>query len=217
MIRCQARVRRGTFELDVSFESGAGTIALFGPSGSGKSTVLALIAGLLRPDSGRLEIDGEPLFDTDTRLHVPPHRRRIGLVFQDALLFPHLTVRQNLLYGRRFGGHRAGRESVDAVTALLGIEHLLERRPGESVRRRTAARRDRSRRAVGSAPAPVRRTAVGTGLRAPAGDHPVHRAPSPRDGHALRVRLARGRGGGAPGGARGDARARPRDGGRRPR
>jgi molybdate transport system ATP-binding protein len=123
------RHRQGDFRLDVRFEAPAGVTALFGPSGSGKSTLVAAIAGLLRPDQGLVAVDGETLLDTAGRLFVPPHRRRIGCVFQDARLFPHLTVRQNLLYGRFFAPKDRRREPLDRVVELLGIDGLLARRP----------------------------------------------------------------------------------------
>lgn len=123
------RHRQGDFTLDLAFHSAAPVVALFGPSGSGKSTVLHAIAGLLRPETGRVMVGGRLLTDTAAGLHVPPHRRRIGYVFQEGRLFPHLNVRQNLLYGRRFTpkGERFG--SIDEITALLGLEPLLSRRP----------------------------------------------------------------------------------------
>ncbi len=128
MIEVDVRLDRGGFRLDCAFRSAADALALFGRSGSGKSTVLAMIAGLLRPDEGRIVVDGETLVDVARGVFVPAHRRRVGLVFQDALLFPHLSVRGNLDYGRRFA--RSGRAvDADAVIGLLGIGHLLDRRP----------------------------------------------------------------------------------------
>jgi molybdate transport system ATP-binding protein len=123
---------RGAFRLDVTFTAPPGLTALFGRSGSGKSTVIACMAGLARPDRGRLTLGDETLLDTGRGLHVPAHRRRIGTVFQEARLMPHLSVRQNLRYGRWFSRTRrdaAGLEP-EAVIALLGIGHLLDRRPG---------------------------------------------------------------------------------------
>ena len=130
MIRFDARLRRGDFSLDLRFDTDSGALALFGPSGSGKSTVLGLIAGLIRADSGRIQLGDEVLFDASAGTAVAPHRRRIGLVFQDALLFPHMTVRQNLLYGRWFAPRGAASTRLEPVAELLGIEHLLGRRPG---------------------------------------------------------------------------------------
>ena len=121
--------RRGNFVLEVRFEAAAGVTALFGPSGAGKSTVLDLIAGLERPSQGRIAIDGEVLVDTAMGTCVPIHLRRIGYVFQDSRLFPHLSVRQNLDYGARFAGRRGRAPDRDHVVELLGLGSLLERRP----------------------------------------------------------------------------------------
>lgn len=122
------RHRQGAFELDAAFEGGNGLTALFGPSGSGKTTLVNAIAGLLRPDHGRIAFNSETWVDTQRRLFVPPHRRRLGYVFQEGRLFPHLTVRQNLTYGRWFR-RTPGGESLGHVVDLLGIGHLLDRRP----------------------------------------------------------------------------------------
>ncbi len=119
----------GAFALNAVFSCGAGITALFGQSGSGKTSVVNMIAGLLRPERGRISVDGRTLFDSTSKTNVPPHRRRIGYVFQDARLFPHLTVRQNLLYGRYFSPAEGRYASFDQVVALLGIEGLLARRP----------------------------------------------------------------------------------------
>ncbi len=129
MIEVDVRLQRGAFGVDCAFRSESGAVALFGRSGSGKSTVLELIAGRLHPDAGTVRIDGEVLVDVARGIFVPPHRRRVGLVFQDSLLFPHLSVRGNLFYGRRFG-RGAQPVDADAVIDLLGVGHLLERRPG---------------------------------------------------------------------------------------
>lgn len=118
------------FALDARFDTGPGITALFGRSGSGKSTVVQAVAGLLRARAGRVVIGGCPVFDSASGLNLPAHRRRIGTVFQDARLFPHLTVAQNLDYGRWFARHHAGGVSRAHVTHLLGIGHLMDRRPG---------------------------------------------------------------------------------------
>jgi molybdate transport system ATP-binding protein len=128
MIDVDVRLARGAFRLSVAFRSESGAVALFGRSGSGKSTVLGLIAGLLRPDAGHLRVDGETLVDVERGVFVPAHRRRVGVVFQDALLFPHLSVRANLLYGRRFAAEGRPVE-LDEVVGMLGIGPLLGRRP----------------------------------------------------------------------------------------
>lgn len=127
MLRLDIELHRGAFARRVRLESEARVVALVGPSGSGKTTVLNAIAGLVRPRSGRIEIDGRCLFDGARRIDVPAHRRRVGYVFQDARLFPHLDVRGNLRYGRH-GGAAQARFGFDAVVELLGIGHLLARR-----------------------------------------------------------------------------------------
>src|ERR1700759_813416 len=101
MLRVDVRKQLGGFSLEASFQSEGRVTGLFGASGAGKTSLVNMIAGLLRPDRGTIALDGERLDDTSARLHVPPHRRHIGYVFQDARLFPHLDVRQNLDYGRR--------------------------------------------------------------------------------------------------------------------
>lgn len=121
--------RLDDFHLVVDFDAPAGVTVLFGRSGSGKTTVVNAVAGLLRPDRGRIVVDGVPVLDTDAGLMLPPHRRRMGYVFQDGRLFPHLTVRQNLLYGRWFARGKEGAE-LARVVDLLGIGRLLDRRPG---------------------------------------------------------------------------------------
>lgn len=129
MIDADVGLDLGAFKLDVAFGDGQGITALFGRSGSGKSVTLGIIAGLRRPDRGFVKLDGEPLVDVERGIFLPPHRRRIGLVFQDSNLFPHLSVRQNLLFGRWFAPLRRREIEFDAVVRTLGIEPLLARRP----------------------------------------------------------------------------------------
>lgn len=117
------------FALDVAFEAPSGVTALFGRSGSGKTTVVNAVAGLLRPDSGHLQLDETVLFDAERKISVPVHQRRLGYVFQEGRLFPHLSVRQNLLYGRWFATRGAGAD-FDHVVEMLGIGDLLQRQPG---------------------------------------------------------------------------------------
>ena len=130
MLEVEIQHRLGRFALDVGFASGAGLTALFGRSGAGKTSVVNIIAGLIRPERGRVVVDGNVLLDTARGIFVPMHRRRIGYIFQEGRLFPHLTVRQNLLYGRWFSRRGARQATIGEVGALLGIEHLLDRRPG---------------------------------------------------------------------------------------
>lgn len=128
MIEFDARLKRNGFGLDAQFTSDAALLALFGPSGSGKSTVLHLIAGLVRPDEGRISVGGRILVDTAQGIFVPKHKRRVGLVFQDAQLFPHMSVEQNLRFGSRFAQDGGRQIPFEAVVDTLQIAHLLTRR-----------------------------------------------------------------------------------------
>lgn len=113
--------------LDAAFDAPAGVTALFGRSGAGKTSVINAVAGLLRPDDGQISLDGRVLLDTGQRLHVPPHKRHLGYVFQDARLFPHMSVQANLTYGQR----GTGGPTLDEVCTLLDIRPLLARRPAD--------------------------------------------------------------------------------------
>ena len=115
-------------ELDVAFRSDARTLALFGDSGAGKTSVLNAIAGLLAPQAGRIALDGECLLDTASGICVPVPQRRIGYVFQDGRLFPHLSVRRNLLYGADTHDVQSGIDWA-AIVDLLELKPLLDRRP----------------------------------------------------------------------------------------
>lgn len=122
--------RLGAFRLEADFASDGRLTALFGRSGSGKTSLVNIIGGLIRPESGRVVVDGRVMVDTGRGVFVPKHRRRIGYVFQEARLFPHLTVRQNLLYGRWFAPKsETGGSDLSGVLDLLGIGELLQRRP----------------------------------------------------------------------------------------
>ncbi len=127
----EAKHRLGAFLLDAAFTSEGGVTALFGRSGSGKTSLIRIIAGLTRPDEGRVILDGETLTETKAGRFVPKHRRHFGYVFQEARLFPHLSVRANLSYGRWFAPRPARGESFDHVVDLLGIETLLDRSPAK--------------------------------------------------------------------------------------
>jgi molybdate transport system ATP-binding protein len=131
MLAVHAEKHLGEFDINVSFNSDSGATALFGPSGAGKTSIINMVAGLLRPDHGRIVLDGETLFDEAARIDVPAWRRRIGYVFQEGRLFPHLTVQRNLDYGRWMGGHATDPAASNRVVELLNIGHLLERRPGK--------------------------------------------------------------------------------------
>jgi molybdate transport system ATP-binding protein len=129
MLEVAVRHRLGAFVLDAAFAAEGGLTALFGRSGSGKTSLINVIAGLIRPEHGRVVVAGEVLTDTDRFLFVKPKKRRIGYVFQEGRLFPHMTVRQNLLYGRWFAPKKGRPGETDHVIEMLGIGGLLGRRP----------------------------------------------------------------------------------------
>lgn len=129
-----------SFELDVALDLGgaqiraqftgtAGVTALFGPSGAGKSSILNMVAGLLRPDKGRIIVDGTLMFDSDAGIDMPIQARRAGYVFQDGRLFPHMRVRDNLLYGQKSRSTFAPLMSLDETVGFLDIAPLLDRWP----------------------------------------------------------------------------------------
>jgi molybdate transport system ATP-binding protein len=120
----------GEFSVDVAFTSEGRVTGLFGSSGAGKTSLVSMIAGLVQPDRGIIAVDSDVLYDGSARIHVPPHRRRIGYVFQDARLFPHLSVAQNLDYGRRMNRLTRDPAEETRITEMLDIGHLLDRRPG---------------------------------------------------------------------------------------
>ncbi len=126
----------GGFALDAAFDAPPGVTVLFGRSGSGKTTIINAVAGLLKPQGGRISIGERVLLDTERGVCLPAHKRRIGYVFQEGRLFPHMSVSQNLRYGRWFAPkHRVapkptGRPDFDQVVDMLGLSHLLTRRPG---------------------------------------------------------------------------------------
>jgi molybdate transport system ATP-binding protein len=130
MLRVQVFKQLGEFTIDVAFTSEGRVTGLFGSSGAGKTSLVSMIAGLVEPDHGVITVDNVALYDSSKGVLVPPHRRRIGYVFQDARLFPHLSVAQNLDYGRRM--NRLGRNLAEEsrITEMLDIGHLLDRRPG---------------------------------------------------------------------------------------
>jgi molybdate transport system ATP-binding protein len=136
--------RAGDFALDASFEAPAGVTAVLGRSGAGKSTLVSAIAGLTRPDSGRIALGPTTLFDRAARIDLPPRKRRVAVVFQESRLFPHLSVRSNLLFGRRRRSE-AQNPTVEQVVETLGIGALLSRRP------RSLSGGERQRVAIGRA------------------------------------------------------------------
>ena len=133
------------FTLEAALEAEPGITGLFGPSGGGKTTLIDMVAGIRKPDSGRILLDGEPLFDAATGVNLPPEKRRIGYVFQDGLLFPHMTVRQNLLDGVRGSSSGGAGTDFGDICALLGLEGLLTRYPA------TLSGGEKQRTAIGRA------------------------------------------------------------------
>ena len=124
--------RQGNFILDAVFQGAeSGVTALYGPSGAGKTSIVNMVAGLQRPDAGRIAINGLCLFDSASHIDLPPEKRRIGYVFQDGRLFPHLSVRSNLTYGMHRTPPARRFVKFDPVVDLLGIGHLLDRRPSK--------------------------------------------------------------------------------------
>jgi molybdate transport system ATP-binding protein len=131
--RLQVSLRKGlaAFDLDVEWQAGDGVAVLFGPSGAGKTVTLQCLAGLMRPDAGRVVVDGRVLFDSDAGVSVPPQQRRVGYVFQGYALFPHLTVAGNVGFGLRDRPRPERQRRTKEVLARLGIEDLADRHPGE--------------------------------------------------------------------------------------
>ena len=128
-IEVDVEKRLGGFALKAAFSSDTAVTALFGRSGTGKTTLVNIIAGLIRPERGRIVLDGETLLDCERGIDVPTHRRRVGYVFQEGRLLPNLTVRQNLLYGRYFAKAHGTYVKLDHLVDLLGLAGLLQRRP----------------------------------------------------------------------------------------
>ena len=131
MLAVDVEKQLGKFSLNAKFEAASGVTALFGTSGAGKTSVANMVAGLIAPDRGRIVLDDTVLFDSSARINVPPHQRRIGYVFQEGRLFPHLTVRANLAYGRRMNGLARDEAEEQRIVELLDIGRLLDRRPGK--------------------------------------------------------------------------------------
>ena len=127
MIEVSATLKRQDFALDVALQLDQRVTAIFGPSGSGKSTLLSIIAGISKPDQGRVMINGETVFDHEKKINKPIHQRRIGLVFQDARLFPHLNVEHNLRYPLKYTPTHEQQFHLNDIVNLLEIDHLLKR------------------------------------------------------------------------------------------
>jgi len=123
---------QGAFKIDTSFVTkGNGITALFGRSGAGKTSVINMVAGLVRPDEGRVIVNGKTYFDSGKGVDEPPERRRFGYIFQDGRLFPHLSIMSNLTYGMNLVPRPERFVGIEQVVTLLGIEHLLNRRPAK--------------------------------------------------------------------------------------
>jgi molybdate transport system ATP-binding protein len=127
VIEIAFRLQRGALRLEVNIKAEGRVVALVGPSGSGKTTTLNVVAGLERPEAGRIAVDGSALFDSTVGIDEPPQRRQLGYVFQEPRLFPHMNVKANLLYGAKPAENQG--ETFEAIVGRLGIGALLGRRP----------------------------------------------------------------------------------------
>ncbi|POZ08774.1 molybdenum ABC transporter ATP-binding protein [Acinetobacter baumannii] len=129
LIDCRFELHMGQFHIEPSFQSDASVIGLFGASGSGKTSILHAIAGLNTPRSGLIKIQDQTWFDSNQKINVSTQKRHVGLVFQDAQLFPHKTVKQNLLFGLKRLSQQERHLEADYIIELLKLEHLLQRMP----------------------------------------------------------------------------------------
>ena len=132
MLDVAVRRRQGDFVVNAMFRSEeAGVTALFGRSGAGKTSLINMVAGLARPDEGHIIVNDRCLFDSKRSIDLPPEKRRVGYIFQEGRLFPHLSVRSNLTYGMRLTPKAERYVDFEQVVHLLGIEHLIDRRPAK--------------------------------------------------------------------------------------
>lgn len=129
LIDCRFQLHMGQFHIEPSFQSDASVIGLFGASGSGKTSILHAIAGLNKPHSGLIKIQNQTWFDSNQKINLSTQKRHVGLVFQDAQLFPHKTVKQNLLFGLKHLAQQERHFEADYIIELLKLEHLLQRMP----------------------------------------------------------------------------------------
>jgi molybdate transport system ATP-binding protein len=129
MFDCHIQLQQGQFGLDQRFQSNHAVIGLFGASGSGKTTILHSIAGLIRPQSGWIKIQNQTWFDQSKKINLSTQQRRVGMVFQDAQLFPHKNVKQNLVFGFKHIAPQQRQFELDYIIDLLKLEHLIERMP----------------------------------------------------------------------------------------
>ncbi len=127
-LQFELKLKRGDFNFDVSGSYDRHITAVFGPSGAGKTTLIRLLAGLIKPDSGKIILNDRVLTDTDKKTHVPVNKRAMGIVFQDQLLFPHMTVKQNLCFGAKYTAKKTLK--LEEVVKLLGLSDLLDCYPG---------------------------------------------------------------------------------------
>lgn len=129
LIDCHFQLQMGQFHIEPNFQSDASVIGLFGASGSGKTSILHAIAGLNTPRSGLIKIQDQIWFGSDQKINLSTQKRHVGLVFQDAQLFPHKTVKQNLLFGLKHLAQQERHFEADYIIELLKLEHLLQRMP----------------------------------------------------------------------------------------
>lgn len=129
LIDCRFQLHMGQFHIEPSFQSDAAVIGLFGASGSGKTSILHAIAGLNTPCSGLIKIQDQTWFDSGQNINLSTQKRHVGLVFQDAQLFPHKTVKQNLLFGLKHLSQQERHFEADYIIELLKLDHLLQRMP----------------------------------------------------------------------------------------
>lgn len=129
LIDCRFQLPMGQFHIEPNFQSDASVIGLFGASGSGKTSILHAIAGLNTPRSGHIKIQDQTWFDSNQKINVSTQKRHVGLVFQDAQLFPHKTVKQNLLFGFQHLSQQERQFEADYIIELLKLGHLLQRMP----------------------------------------------------------------------------------------
>lgn len=129
LIDCRFQLQMGQFLIEPNFQSDASVVGLFGASGSGKTSILHAIAGLNTPRSGLIKIQNQTWFDSNQKINLSTQKRHVGLVFQDAQLFPHKTVKQNLLFGLKHLAQQERHFEADYIIELLKLEHLLERMP----------------------------------------------------------------------------------------
>ncbi|MFV5490113.1 ATP-binding cassette domain-containing protein [Acinetobacter sp. ASP199] len=128
MLQCEFHYQKDNFSLDAAVQMQSSVLGIVGPSGAGKTTFLKLLLGLYQPQSGYIHLNKQILNDTEQKIHIPIHQRKIALVFQQAMLFPHMNVEQNLLYAKKWGKLAQEKFHLNEIAKLLEIEHLLQRR-----------------------------------------------------------------------------------------